>query len=216
MHDLIRQHARALADRLDPEPDREQARAQALDYYQHTAALAESLLARRTVPAADAAALAPSIPVPVLDGHEQALNWARAERGSLLACLDHAVTTGQHARVIALTTGLSGLLRHDGPWAEALTRHATALRAALHLDDRLGQANVLADLGRFRVLTDDFEGAERDLEEALGLYREIGNRTAEAEALNEAGTLYRIQGDLDRATLCHQQALDLAREIGIA
>ena len=51
MHDLIRQHARTLADRLDSEHDREQAVSRLLDYYQHTAALAESLLARRTVPA---------------------------------------------------------------------------------------------------------------------------------------------------------------------
>ena len=145
MHDLIRQHARTLADRLDPEHEREQAVSRVLDYYQHTAALAESLLARRTVPAFAAAET--STPGPVLDGREQALGWARAERASLLACLDHAVTTGQHARVIALTTGLAGLLRHDGPWAEALTRHATALRAAQHLGDRLGQANVLTDLG---------------------------------------------------------------------
>ena len=50
MHDLIRQHARTLADRLDPDDDREQAVSRLLDYYQHTAALAESQLARRTVP----------------------------------------------------------------------------------------------------------------------------------------------------------------------
>ena len=68
--------------------------------------------------------------VPALAGREQALAWARAERANLLACLDQATETGQHARIIALTAGLVALLGHDGPWAEALTRHATALRAA--------------------------------------------------------------------------------------
>ena len=47
----------------------------------------------------------------LLRGRDQALAWARAERASLLACLDHAVATDQPARVIALTTGLAGLLR---------------------------------------------------------------------------------------------------------
>ena len=75
--------------------------------YQHTAALAESLLARRTVPALPAGTT--STPVPVLADREQALAWARAERASLLACLDHAVAGGQHARVVALTAGLAGL-----------------------------------------------------------------------------------------------------------
>jgi tetratricopeptide (TPR) repeat protein/transcriptional regulator with XRE-family HTH domain len=211
MHDLIRQHARTLADRLDPGPAREQAVSRVLDYYQHTAALAESLLARRTVPAS--AAAVPATPAPVLDGREQALGWAREERASLLACLDHAVANRQHARVIALT-GLGGLLRHDGPWAEALTRHATALRAARHLGDRLGQANVLTDLGRFRVLTDDYEGAGRDLEEALGIYRELGSSLGQANVLNNLGDMRRLIGDYPAAAADLEAALGLYRELG--
>ena len=46
MHDLIREHARALASRLDPGDDREQATGRLLDYYQHAAARAQALLAR--------------------------------------------------------------------------------------------------------------------------------------------------------------------------
>ena len=47
MHDLIREHARALASRLDPGDAREQATGRLLDYYQHAAARAQALLARR-------------------------------------------------------------------------------------------------------------------------------------------------------------------------
>ena len=67
-----------------------------------------------------------------------------------------------------------------------------------------------------RRLTGDLAGAARDLEEGLSIYRDIGNRSAEAEALNETGTLYRASGDLVQAEAYHQQALDLGREIGIA
>jgi hypothetical protein len=127
MHDLIRDHARALAGRLDPDDDREKATARLLDYYQHTAARADALIARqaRTSPALTVGT-APAA-VPDLVGSEQALAWARAERASLLACLDHATGTGQHARVIALTASLAGLLRSDGPWADAIIRHAAAV-----------------------------------------------------------------------------------------
>src|SRR5215469_4071724 len=38
MHDLIREYARALAERLDSDRDRERATARLLDYYQHAAA----------------------------------------------------------------------------------------------------------------------------------------------------------------------------------
>ena len=212
MHDLIRQHARTLADRLDSEHDQEQAVSGLLDYYQHTAALAESLLARRTVPAL--AAGTTSTPVPVLADREQALAWARAERASLLACLDHAVAAGQHARVVALTAGLAGLLRHDGPWADALTRHATALRAAQYLGDRLGQANALTDLGRVRLLTDDFAGAGRDLAEALDIYRGVGNQLGQANALNNLGDMRRLVGDYPAAARDLEEALGIYRDLG--
>ena len=90
MHDLIREHARALAGRLDPDRDRDGATARLLDYYQHTAARADALIARQARPARAPADGAIPAAVPALAGREQALAWARAERASLLACLDHA------------------------------------------------------------------------------------------------------------------------------
>ena len=171
LHDLIREHARALAGRLDPDRDRDAAVARLLDYYQHAAALAAALIAGQA-PLAPAAADG-TIPaaVPDLADREQALAWAPAERASLLACLDHATATGQHARVIALTVGLAGLLRRDGPWADAITRHTAAIQAAWHLGDRLGQANALSDLGDVRQLTSEYPAAAQALEQALGIYR---------------------------------------------
>jgi tetratricopeptide (TPR) repeat protein len=65
-----------------------------------------------------------------------------------------------------------------------------------------------------RQLTGDHPGAARDLEEALGIFRDIGERGGEVEALNQVGTLHRACGDLGQAGSCHQQALDLARQIG--
>ena len=171
LHDLIREHARALAGRLDPDRDRDGAVARLLDYYQHTAARADALIARQARPAPAAADGTIPAAVPDLADREQALAWARAERASLLACLDHATATGQHARVIALTVGLAGLLRRDGPWADAITRHTAAIQAAWHLGDRLGQANALSDLGDVRQLTSDYPAAAQALEQALGIYR---------------------------------------------
>ncbi len=87
-----------------------------------------------------------------------ALSWARAERANLLACLDHATRAGQHARVVALTAAMAALLRQYGPWTDAITRHNTAVQAARHLGDRLGQASALYDLGAVRRLTGDYRG----------------------------------------------------------
>jgi tetratricopeptide (TPR) repeat protein/transcriptional regulator with XRE-family HTH domain len=214
MHDLIREHARALAGRLDPDVQREQATERLLDYYQHAAAQADALLARqaRTHPA-PAVGTIPAA-APALADREQALAWARAERASLLACLDHATAAGQHARVVGLTAGLAGLLRHDGPWAEAITRWATAVQATRDLGDRPAQACALAYLGLVRRLTGDHPAAARDLQEALGIHRDLGDRLGEAEALTFLGDVRRLTGDYPGATRDLHQALGISRDIG--
>jgi tetratricopeptide (TPR) repeat protein/transcriptional regulator with XRE-family HTH domain len=213
MHDLIREHARALADRLDPDTDRDRASDRLLGYYQHTAARADALLARqvRTAAAARPAGIAPAS-IPVLSDREQALSWARTERANLLACLDHATAVGQRGDVVALTAGLAGLLEHDGPWAEAVTRHAIAVLAARRLGDRRGQAGALTNLGDIRRLTGDHPGAARDLEEALALYRDIGDRGGEAGALTNLGIVRVLTGNYAAATAALEEALNIYRD----
>ncbi len=214
MHDLIREHARALADRHDPHRDRDGATARLLDYYQHTAARADALLARQARPAPTPAASTEPAAVPTLADPEQAISWVRAERANLLACLDHVTGTGQHARTIALTAGIAGLLRHDGPWAEALVRHATAVRAAQNIGDRLGQANALNDLGAVRHITGDYAAATRDLGEGLAISRDIGDRLGQANALASLGVVQRATGDYPGAVRDLAEALGLYRDLG--
>ena len=214
MHDLIREHARALTSRVDSGDDREQATGRLLDYYQHASAIADALMASQasTGPAPEAGT-GPGL-LPVLAGEEQALAWARAERAGLLACLDQATAVGQHARVIALTAGLRGLLRQDGPWAEAIVRHSTAVQAAQRLGDRRGQADALTHRGDVRVLTGDFPAAAGDLEEAVGIYRRLGDRHGQATALTLLGSMRQLTGDYPGAARGLEQAVDTYRHLG--
>jgi tetratricopeptide (TPR) repeat protein/transcriptional regulator with XRE-family HTH domain len=214
LHDLIREYARGLAGHLDPERDRDEAIGRLLDYYQRTAASAESLLALQTRPALACAAGAEAVAVPVLADREQALTWARAERASLLACLDHLTGTGQPGRVIALTAGIAALLRHDGLSAEAITRHATALDAAQQLGDRPAQASALTDLGIARRLAGDWPGATRDLEGALRICRNLGDRLGQATALSNLGVVRWMTGDYPAAAADLGEALGISRDIG--
>jgi tetratricopeptide (TPR) repeat protein/transcriptional regulator with XRE-family HTH domain len=213
VHDLVREHARDLVSRLDPEEEREQATARLLGYYQDTAVRANALIARQARPAAADGTAAPSA-VPVLAGLEQALAWARAERANLLACLDYAARTGQHASVISLTAGLSGLLQRDGPWTDAIVRHTAAIAAARHLGDRPGEAGALNCLGILRRLTDDNLAAVRVHEQALGVYRDLGDRLGEASALNLLGSDLWVMDDYTAAGRVHEEALAIYRQLG--
>jgi tetratricopeptide (TPR) repeat protein/transcriptional regulator with XRE-family HTH domain len=214
MHDLIREHARSLAGRLDRDDDRDQATGRLLDYYQYTATRADALLAHqvRTTPAR--AARATPAAVPELASREEALAWARAERASLLACLDHATATDQHARVIALTAGLAGLLRDDGPWADAIARHTAAVQAARQIGDRPAQANALTNRGDVERLAGDYPAAIRDLGEALDIYRELGDRRGQADALTFLGRMRQLAADYPGAVRDLGEALGIYHDTG--
>ena len=214
MHDLIREHASTLADRRDPDRDRELATARLLDYYKYVAARADALIARQTRPMPAATDDAIPATVPALPDREQALAWARAERASLLACLEYASSTGQHVRIIGLTAGVAALLRQDGPWAEAIARHEAAIQAAQHLGDQLSRAGALSDLGVARKLASEHPGAAQALEQALSLYRNLGDRLGQANALLYLGDVQRMRGDFPAAAQAQDEALDIYRDLG--
>ncbi len=213
MHDLIRRYA---SDRgaTDPATARSQALERLLDYYQHTAALAEAHLTQQTQASHALAQTVPPAAVPDLPDRVRALAWARDERASLLACLDHVTATRQHARVIALTAAMASLLRYDGPWTDALTRHAIAVRAAQHLGDQPGETCALNNLGIMRRLTGDYLGAVPALEQALGISRDLSDRLGQANVLHNLGDVRRLTGDYPGATQAHEQALGIYRDLG--
>ncbi len=212
MHDLIRRYARDLALSL-ADGESERALGRLLDYYQHTAALAEQRLARHARPGHVPRPPA-GLEVPVLEDSGRALAWVRAERAGVLACLDLAARTGQDARVVALTAGLAAVLRSDGPWAEALTRHAAAVEAARHLGDLTGAANALTDLGDARRLTGEYPGAAQAAEKAMRIYQDLGDQRGQANALIDLGAVRWQTGEYPGAAEVLRQALGIYRELG--
>lgn len=130
-----------------------------------------------------------------------------------MACLDHATRVGDHTRVVTFTAALVGLLRQDGPWADAFTRHGTAVASALALGDHLARADALHDLGIARYQTGDYRGAAKALEEALG-NRDLGNRLGQANTLTHLGAVRRQTGDYPGAAETLEAALAICRELG--
>jgi len=214
LHDLIREYARILALQEDGASGRDQALGRLLDYYIHTATLAEGHLARQARPAPPPALTAPPSAVPDLGDSARALAWARTERANLLACLDHATESGLSAQVIALTAGLAGLLQQDGPWADAVARHRVAVQAAQRSGDRAGQARALNKLGAMLELTGDYPAAARALEAALDLARDLGDRLGQAVALLNLGIVQRLTGDYPASSQVLESALEIHCSLG--
>ena len=215
LHDLIREHAQALTDHDDPDLDRERAIDRLLDYYQHTAEAADLRIARylRPGPGPSTQGARPTAR-PDLPDSARALTWARTERANLLACLDYATLAGQDARIVALTASIAGLLQHDGPWTDAVARHAAAGQAARSADDSLSEAGALNEIGIVRRQMGDYPGATEALEAALDTYCRLGDRLGQANTRHSLGNVRLRTGDFPGSAEILEEALSTYNDLG--
>jgi tetratricopeptide (TPR) repeat protein len=206
MHDLIRRYARDRLGQSIASCEQEAAMARLLDYYQHTAGLARQLLTSRAggLPVAERPAPAA---VAGLTDDQAALAWLRAERTSLLACLDYATTRRLPGRIVALTAGLSDVLRRDGPSDEAVTRHECAALAAAQVRDQPAQADALLSLAGAHWTTTNFPAAARTAARALAMFAELGDRLGGANASVLLAETKRQSADYPAAALLLERAL---------
>lgn len=237
MHDLVADYTRALLGR-DPAEDRERAVVRLLDYYQHTAGIADRLIAPTTdspttdspatgspaagspaagSPVADSPAtgVRAGVPfdVPRLSSPERAMNWFHAEAANLLACAGYARSRGEDARLVGIAAALTAYLLRNGPWEQAIGLHRAAAEAAGRLGDRQARANALHRLGEQLRRTGDYPGADGVLREALALFRDLGWSSREAQVLDELACVLRLTWDLSQAAEALQQGLAIYQQI---
>ena len=80
-------------------------------------------------------------------------------------------------------------------------------------DVRKVEADRLLQQGNQQLHTSQFEAAIQSFQQALAIYRKIGDRKREGWALGNLGVVYRHMGDYDKAIEYLQQDLAIAREI---
>ncbi len=212
MHDLIRRYARDRLGQSITSGEQGTATERLLDYYQHTAAMARHLISNPNCVTQIAEPLAAPA-VAGLTDDQAALAWLRAERASLLACLDYATTRHMPGRIVAMTAGLSEVLRRDGPWDEAVTRHERAARAAAQLRDKPAQADALLSLAGAHWMTTDFPAAARTAARALAMFAELGDRLGEANASVLLAETRRQTSAYPAAALLLERALSTYAEL---
>jgi tetratricopeptide (TPR) repeat protein/transcriptional regulator with XRE-family HTH domain len=212
LHDLIREHARALAA-ADPPAGAAVAIDRLLDYYLQAARAADQHLPGRVPAVPSAGPAVPAAPVPEPATEADAFAWLEAERLNLHAAARYAADHGRpHA--FAVPAALHGFLRTRGYWGQALGLHLAALEAARRTGDRLAEAGALKDLGDIQRITGERAAAEASLGRALELYREQGHRLGEAIALDELASLQHVSGHYAAAAADAAEALEMYRSQG--
>jgi tetratricopeptide (TPR) repeat protein/transcriptional regulator with XRE-family HTH domain len=189
MHDLIREHARALAA-TDSEPERDAALGRLLDYYLQATRAAVGRLPQ-----------------------DEALAWLEAERPNVHAAA-HAAAHGWPGHACGLSEAMHEFFRRQGHWDQALALHGTALEVARQAGDQRAEANTLSHLGWIQNLIGEKQAARAAFTRALELYRGLGDRPDEARTLLRLGVIEYYVDDYPAADVNLTRALELYRDLG--
>jgi DNA-binding SARP family transcriptional activator len=143
--------------------------------------------------------------------------WQTAQYTEALDATEQAIALheeiGDQAGEVAALTDLSLHYQRLGRYDHALN----LIERAQKLDDgtnRRTHATVMAVLGRAHRELGQRERALEHVNDALVLYREVGDQRYEGIALNQLGLIHRDLGDHDAAMAWHHRALTLLRESG--
>ena len=196
-HDLVRDFARELAVRLDSEPARADATDRALRWY--AAAVRESVLA--IVPAGSERdrrlpeALGEARP---FDDGEAAFAWCDRELTNIATLATNFGAAPAHREVVlVLVQALFPYLQRRGRIEALRVLNEIALDTACACGDTVAQGQALSDLAGGRFLAGQFEAALALNEQAIDIWRVLGDDDRVLPALSNRGLLLQ---DLDRDT----------------
>ncbi|MBE1485903.1 ATP-binding protein [Plantactinospora soyae] len=212
MHDLLRAYATHLAVTLESDAGRRTALEGLFDAYLGTVRAATKLLdltdarwrLRVDAPTATGRPLATP---------EVARAWLDTELPNLAAVATHGGAGGWPAHAIDLSALLYRYL-DGGHYADALTIHSQAYRAAESTGDRAGQAYALLGIGVTHLHMCQYERAVDHLRQALTVAEQADDRTQQARVLTVLGNLERLRGRPEPAAGYLDRAMNLARSTG--
>ncbi|WP_188317014.1 ATP-binding protein [Solihabitans fulvus] len=211
-HDLLRQHARQLAEAEESAAGRQAALGRLFDHQLRTAVAAVRVLAPHERDLPDA--VPPGALAVDLSDDAAANAWLARELPNLVAGAVNAAGAGwpDHAPALSLTLWrwLDDRSRH----AEALTLHGAALAVARAAGDLSGQAGVLCRMGQSHWRWGRYEPATEHYRRALELAGRAGDQHTESVALSGLGNIAGQSGRYEQATEHYERALVLLRAVG--
>jgi len=212
-HDLIREHARALAS-ADDAATRDAAATRLLDYYLHAARAAGGHFPSWTIDEAPKPPGRPPECPPPVSTFQAAVGWLEAERANLHATAGYAAATARLAYAALIPAAITGFLQTRGYFDQGLVLHKAAVAAARRAGDRADEARALILLSPMLNMTEDIPAATASATRALQLYRDLGDRSGEAAALIMMGVVHSAIDDHLAAADELRLALELFRDLG--
>jgi DNA-binding SARP family transcriptional activator len=218
-HDLIALFAAHCAEADEPQPQRAEAIARAVDWY-----LAVAYAANRVVdPGRDRVTPVlthPPAQLPFPAEHAAALAFLDSERGNLLPVARFAVGHGHPAATWQLTYLLTGFYDSRGDRAQRVEMCQEGVAAAQLAGDPVAEGLMRSGLGIACIAAHRFEEALESLHGALPLMRASGDQRGEGHAYNNIAAAHSGLRHFEQAMDAFRHALAIhtanGYQLGIA
>ena len=219
-HDLLRLHAREMAELHDADAVRRAVVHGMLEFYLAAAHRADLVVTpyRQRLPYADHQAFGAP---PEFFGRGDALAWLERERTNLMHAGRAAFELGYYELAWQLSDVMWPLLLYVKNYRDRLEIDERGVRAARAWENVWAEANMLKRLSRVCGRVGDYEAAERHGRTAVDRYREAGDTPGTLDAEEGLATLYLETGREDQAAdaftriLAGRRKLSDARSIGL-
>jgi tetratricopeptide (TPR) repeat protein len=212
-HDLLHSYATELTRTVDSADDRRDALHRMLEHYVRTAASAAALLNTVREPM-NLPQLQPGTLPQLLDDHDQALDWFRLKRSTLVMAVRLAASNGFASQVCDLSWALADFLDRQGHWGDLEQTQELAWDSAERLGDREVRARASRLLGRAYTQMGEYDVALTYYVRACELCVELADTAGEALANLNLAYLRERRGRLDLALTHAERALLLYQQAG--
>ncbi|MDX6215413.1 MAG: hypothetical protein QOG99_997, partial [Frankiales bacterium] len=215
-HDLLHLHAAELAATEEEPAARRLATRRLLSWYLASAEAARDAFYSGQPPQTPVPAdpIDPQYrPVQIRD-FQEAMNWFDLELSNLIAVARRAADTDNHDLAWRLPCALHGFFYLTKHWTEWLAMHHIGLSSAEQLDDNLGQAIMLNNLGHSYWDSGRPELAVGYLRRSLSFYSQTTDRSSEFLTLTMLSDCLGSLGQADQALTYAQRAVASARKTG--
>jgi tetratricopeptide (TPR) repeat protein len=105
-------------------------------------------------------------------------------------------------------------LFRQGKRAEALTTFEAAAASYADAGDKIGQGEVMNNIGVIRRVEHEWPASLAAFKEAAGLFAEAGDENRRAQVLGNLGDLYAYQGERDTAASYYGEGAELMAATG--
>ena len=211
-HDLLRVYAADRARAQETEQDRRDAIVRVLTWYLHSMEAAARVISPQhtRVPLDPAPAEVRPLSFATLDG---ALDWCEAERARLVAAVRLAADSGLHQIAWKLPAAAMSFFYRRSHWTNWVATHQIGLASARETGDMLAEAWMLNNLG-MAYGQQRMEESVSCFEQALALYRKLGDGQGEARAATNVANAYFVLGRFSEALAAGQRSLGIQRQFG--